>query len=172
MLALTFHIPDFRSQDQVALSVISEILYSGKSSRLYKNLVTKKHLVNQIYAYNMENIDPGLFIFLAVCNPGVKAEIVEKELKKEIEKLKTKYVTKKELQKVIINTKSDFIHSLESSSSVANLFGSYFARGDIKPLLNYEKRVNEITQETIKKVANKYFDYDNSTTVILKQKDK
>jgi predicted Zn-dependent peptidase len=170
MLAITFHIPDFRSKDQVALSVISEILYSGKSSRLYKNLVDEKQLVNQIYAYNMENIDPGLFIFLAVCNPGVKAEKVEEELKKKIEKLKKEYVTKAELQKVKINTKSDFIYSLESSSSVANLFGSYLARGDIKPLLEYEDRVNAITKETIKEVANKYFDYSQSTTIILKQK--
>ncbi len=37
MLAITFHIPDFKDKDQVTLSVISEILYSGKSSRLYKN---------------------------------------------------------------------------------------------------------------------------------------
>ena len=168
LLAITFHIPDFRSPDQVALSVISEILYSGKSSRLYKNLIDKKQLVNQIYAYNMENLDPGLFIFLAVCNPGVKAEVVEEELKKEIEKLKNEYVTQEELDKVKINTKSDFIYSLESSSSVANLYGSYLVRGDIEPLLKYEERVNSITKETIKEVANKYFDYSKSTTVILK----
>ena len=53
---------------------MSEILFSGKSSRLYKELVDKKRLVNSVYAYNMENIDPGLFIFMATCNPGVKAE--------------------------------------------------------------------------------------------------
>jgi predicted Zn-dependent peptidase len=116
----------------------------------------------------MENIDPGLFIFLAVCNPGVKAEKVEEELKKEIEKLKKEYVTKAELQNVKINTKSDFIYSLESSSSVANLFGSYLVRGDITPLLEYEERINAIEQKTVQDVAKKYFDYTQSTTVILK----
>ncbi len=170
MLALTFHIPDFRSADQVALSVISEILYSGKSSRLYDELITKKQLVNQIYAYNMEQTDPGLFIFLAVCNPGVKAKEVEAELKKAIEKLKSEYVSDSELEKVKINTKADFIYSLESSTSVANLFGSYLVRGDLEPLLKYEKRVNAITKEQIQEVAKKYFDYNQSTTVILKPK--
>ncbi len=168
ILALTFHIPNFKSPDQVALSVISEILYSGKSSRLYKELIDKKQLVNQIYAYNMENTDPGLFIFLAVCNPGVKAEMVEAELKEQIERLKKGGVTKEELEKVKINTKADFIYSLESSSSVANLFGSYLVRGDISPLLEYEERINAIDQQTIKDVANKYFNYTSSTTVILK----
>ncbi len=168
MLALTFHIPNFQSPDQVALSVLSEILYSGKSSRLYKELIDKKQLVNQIYAYNMENTDPGLFIFLAVCNPGVKAEDVEKELHAEIEKIKNEEVTKAELEKVKINTKADFIYSLESSSSVANLFGSYLVRGDLEPLLHYEERVNAITQKDIQKAALKHFDFNHSTTVILR----
>ena len=117
----------------------------------------------------MENTDPGLFIFLATCNPGVKAKDVEKELIKEIEKLKNTKVTKAELQKVKINTKSDFIHSLESSTSVANLYGSYLVRGDITPLKNYEKNLSKLTPKEIQKVAQKYFDFDKSTTLILKK---
>lgn len=171
ILAISFHIPNFQSPDQVALSVLSEVLYSGKSSRLYQELIQKKQLANQIYAYNMENTDPGLFIFLAVCNPGIKAETVEKELIEQIEKIKKEGVSKKELEKVKINTKADFIYSLESSSSVANLFGSYIVRGDIEPLLHYEDRINAITTDTVQKAAQKYFDFDHSTTVILRKKD-
>jgi predicted Zn-dependent peptidase len=169
LLAIAFHIPNFQDKDQVTLSVISEILYSGKSSRLYKDLVDKKRLVNSIYAYNMENTDPGLFIFMATCNPGVKAETVEKELIKQIKLMKNEPVTKAELEKVKINTKSDFIYSLESSSSVANLYGSYLVRGDITPLQNYEKNINKITAKKVQKVAQKYFDFNSSTTVILKK---
>jgi predicted Zn-dependent peptidase len=117
----------------------------------------------------MENIDPSLFIFLASCNPGIKAEDVEKELIKQIELMKNTEVTKAELDKVKTNTKADFIYSLESSSSVSNLFGSYLVRGDIKPLLNYEKNIEKITAKKVKKVANKYFDFNKSTTLILKK---
>ena len=169
MIAINFHIPDFKDPDQVTLSTISEILYSGKSSRLYKELVDKKRLVNTVYAYNMENIDPGLFIFLAVCNPGVKAEDVEKELIEQIELMKNTQVTKAELEKVKINTKSDFIYSLESSTSVANLYGSYLVRGDLTPLLTYEEDIKKITAKKVQEAANKYFDFDKSTTVILKK---
>ena len=169
MLAITFHIPDYLDKDQVTLSVISEILYSGKSSRLYKELVEKKRLVNSIYAYNMENIDPGLFIFLATCNPGIDAKDVEKELLEQIELMKTTEVTQAELDKVKINTKADFIYSLESSTSVANLFGSYLVRGDITPLMTYEDDVKKVTAEKIQKAAKKYFNFDKSTTLILKK---
>lgn len=169
LLAIAFHIPDFKSKDQVTLSVISEILYSGKSSRLYKELVDKRHLVNQVYAYNMENIDPGLFLFLASCNPGVNAEDVEKILIEQIELMKESEVTKAELEKVKINTKADFIYSLESSSSVANLFGSYLVRGDLTPLLTYEENINKVTSKEVLEVANRYFDFKKSTTIILKK---
>ncbi|MEA2100892.1 MAG: pitrilysin family protein [Campylobacterota bacterium] len=169
MLAITFHIPDFKDKDQVTLSVISEILYSGKSSRLYKELIDKKRLVNTVYAYNMENIDPGLFIFLAVCNPGVKADDVEKELISQIELMKNTKVTKAELDKVKINTKADFIYSLESSTSVANLYGSYLVRGDITPLMTYEEDVKKVTAKKVQEIAKKYFNFDKSTTVILKK---
>jgi predicted Zn-dependent peptidase len=169
IIAIAFHIPDFKSKDQISLDVISEILFSGKSSRLYKELVDKKHLVNSVYAYNMENIDPGLFIFLATCNQDIKAEDVERELIKQIELMKNTQITKAELDKVKINAKDDFIRSLESSTSVANLFGSYLVRGDLGPLLTYEENIKKVTIKKVKEVANKYFDFSKSTTLILKK---
>ena len=117
----------------------------------------------------MENIDPGVFVFLAVCNPDVKAEDVEKELIEEIELMKTTKVTNAELEKVKVNTKSDFIYSLESSTSVANLYGSYLVRGDIAPLMSYEENIKKITADKVQEVAKKYFNFDKSTTVILKK---
>ncbi len=169
MVAITFHIPNFLDGDQPKLSAISEMLSAGKSSRLYETLIDEKQMVNQIYAYNMENIDAGLFIFLASCNPGVKAEDVEKELIVQIERMKKEEVTKEELEKVKISTRADFVFSLESASEVANLFGGYLARGDLKPLLGYEEAINKLTAADIKAAANKYFDFTQSTTVILRK---
>jgi len=169
MVAITFRIPNFQDPDQPKLSAISEMLSAGKSSRLYEELVDKKQLVNQIYAYNMENTDPGLFIFLASCNPGVSAESVEKELIAQIERIKAEKVSKEELEKVKISTKADFVFSLDSSSEVANLFGGYLARGDLKPLLEYEDAINALDAEGIQEAAKKYFDFSQSTTVILRK---
>lgn len=168
-LAIAYHIPNFQHQDQVALSAISEILYSGKSSRLYSILQDQKHLVNSIYAFNMQSTDPGLFIIMATCNAGVDANDVEKIILEELEKLKTTPVQKEELEKLKINTKAEFIYSLESSTSVAELFGGYLVRGDLSPLLNYEQKLDNIDEKTILEVANRYFDNNKSTTIILKK---
>ncbi len=169
MIAIAYKIPAFNNPDQVALSALSELLSSGKSSKLQELLVDKKKMVNQVYAYNMELKDPSIFLFLAVGNPGVKAEDIEKEILGLIKKIKGGDISDEEVKKVKTNTKADFIFSMESSSSVANLFGGYFARGDIKPLINYEDSINKLTKEDIIKVAKKYLVEKNSTTVILKK---
>ncbi len=172
MLAIAYHIPNFQHKDQPALSAISELLSNGKSSRLNALLIDKKKLVNSISAYNMENKDPGIFLFLAVCNPGVDAKEVEKEILAEIKKLQTTEVSEAELERVKINTKADFIFEMESSSNLVNIFGSYLARGDITPLLNYEKNIYALKPSYLKEVAKRYFTKNNSTTLILKKETK
>ena len=169
MLAISFPIPNFQHADQPKLSALSELLSSGKSSRLNRVLVDEKRLVNQIYAYNMETIDPGVFLFLAVCNNGVKAEEVEKEIWTIIQTLQKAPVQHSEIDKIKINTKSDFIYSLESSSSVADLFGSYLARGDIGPLLRYENAIETLKPDDIQYVAKTYLIPEKSTTLILRK---
>ncbi len=169
MLAMSYHIPNYEHDDQVALTALSELLSSGKSSYLQKVLVDEKRLVNSIYAYNLELTDPGLFMFVAVCNEGVKAKDVKKEIDKIIENIKNGQITKDEIKKIKINTKADFIFSLESSSSVAGLYGSYFVRDNIKPLFEYEEKIEKLKKKDIEAVAKKYLTKKNSTTVILKK---
>lgn len=169
MIAISYHLPNFENKDQVALSALSELLSSGKSSILHKRLVDEKRLVNSVYAYNLELKDPGLFLFVAVANEGVKAKEIEKEILDIIDSIKKGEVSKKDIEKIKINTKADFIFSLESSTSVASLYGSYFVRDNIKPLIEYEEKVEKLTKKDLVKVANKYLNKSNSTTVILKQ---
>lgn len=172
MIAISFPIPNFQHADQPKLSAISELLSSGKSSRLYRTLVDEKRLVNQIHAYNMETIDPGVFLFLAIANKGVSAEKIEKEIWKEIVKLQKNGVKQSELDKIKISTKADFIYSLESSTSVAELFGGYLARGDLAPLERYEDSIKALTSKDIQEMAKRYFNPAASTTLILRKGEK
>jgi len=168
-LAITYAIPNYEHEDQVALSAISHILSSGKSSWFEKTIVNEKQLANQVYGYNMELTDPGVFLIMAMCAPGASLDVLEKEIMLQLEKLKNGEVTQAELDKVKINTKAEFIYSLESSSSVAGLYGDYYVKGNIKPLLEYEEKLDKITLKDLSDTAKKYFDHNFSTTVILKK---
>ena len=154
IVAIAYHIPEFNHEDQFALSAYSEILSGGKSGVLRDKLINKKRLVSEVYAYNMEMIDKGVFLSLAIVNPGVNPDKVIREIKNIL--LNTK-ITKKDLQKVKNQTKMDFLTSLESSSGVSNIYGDYFAKGDITPLLQYEEKINSLTPQKVEEIK-KYFD--------------
>ena len=168
-IAITYSIPNYEDDDQVTLSAISHILSSGKSSWFEKNIVNDKQLANQVYGYNMELKDPGVFLIMAMCAPDANISDLEREILSELQDLKNGRVTQAELDKVKINTKAEFIYSLESSSSVAGLYGDYYVKGNIKPLLEYEEKLDKITLKDIQETAKKYFDHNFSTTVILKK---
>jgi predicted Zn-dependent peptidase len=117
----------------------------------------------------MELTDEGIFLFMGLANTNVKIEDLENEIHIQIEKLKSGDVTNEELEKVKINTKADFIYSLEDSASVNSLYGSYLVRGNLYPVLTYEEDLAKITPELVTKIANKYFNNDLATTVILRK---
>ena len=167
-LTMGYKIPNYLSKDQVALSAIGEILSSGKSSIFQTELIDKQQIATSAYAYNMDLKDEGVFLIIAAARQGVSAESVEKEIYTILDRLKKGEISQEELEKVKINTRASFIYSLESAGDVAGLFGSYLVRGDISPLLQYEKEINTLSIEKIKEVANTYFTQDSLSVVILK----
>lgn len=168
-LAFGFKIPPFDHKDQNALSALSLLLSNGKSSLLYEDLVDSKRMVSQIYGYNMDMVDEGIFMFIAVANAGVKAEDIKLEITNIISRIQNGEIAQEDLDKLKINAKADFYASLEDSSSVASLFGGYFARGNIQSLLTYEEDFDALRVEDLVRVAREYLVPENSTTVILKR---
>lgn len=171
LLALAYKIPPFKHKDIPALHALSELLGSGKSALLSEILMDKLGLINEFYCFVNDSVDESLFIFIANCNLDVRAERVERELLKILEKIKRGKISSKDLQKVKNNVRSDFIFSFNNASSVSSIYGSFLARGDLKPLLNYEKNVENLSLEDLIGAAKKYFVAKNSTTLILR-KDK
>ncbi|MCX2717263.1 pitrilysin family protein [Helicobacter sp. MIT 21-1697] len=171
-LAMGYKIPNYLSEDQVALSAIGEILSAGKSSIFQRELIDKQQIATSAYAYNMDMRDESVFLLIVAAKQGIRAEKIEEEVYKILDNIKKGHISQEELDKVKINTRASFIYSLESASEVAGLFGSYLVRGDIKPLLSYERDINALSLEKIQQVANKYFVEDTLSVVILKDKDK
>lgn len=169
LYALAFKIPNFEHKDQIALSTLSYMLSNGKSSILVENLVNKEKIAQSVYAYNMDLKDEGLFIIIAGGNENIKAEQLEKSILKQIEEIKNGNVKDKDLAKAKINIRADFIYSLQNSSEVSNLYGSYFARGNIKPLLDYENNFDKLSRSDIIEVAKKYFNTQTSNTIYLRK---
>ncbi|WP_104721293.1 M16 family metallopeptidase [Helicobacter mesocricetorum] len=169
ILALAFKIPPFNHKDQIALSALSQILSSGKSSVLVSEIVDKKRLAAEIYAYNMDLIDEGVFVFLALANAKVSLQKLEGEILSQIESIKEGKLKQRDLDKVKSNMRLSFLEGLQSSSFVANLFGSYIARGDLQSLLDFEENFENLKLEDIVEVAKKYLISSNLSIATLEK---
>ena len=170
IVAIAFKIPAFNHEDIVALNALSEYLSGGKSSILERELIDKKQLANSINAFAMSLKDAGLFVFAAVCNPGVSAKQIQKELHKIIKECKKELVNASELEKIKNTLKASLVYSMSSASGVARILGDYIANGDISPLYELEQKTAKLSANDLQQTAQKYFDKEQMTTIILKAK--
>ena len=117
----------------------------------------------------MDLIDEGVFIIMALANSNISLDKIQKEILVQIESIKQGKLKQSELDKVKTNMRANFLYELESSSGVANLFGSYIARGDLQTLLDFEKNFEALKIQDIIEVANKYFNLNNATIATLQK---
>ncbi|RYG52808.1 MAG: insulinase family protein, partial [Chitinophagaceae bacterium] len=97
-LYMAFKVPEAKSDEYYTLDLLSAILSSGKSSRLYATLVEEKQLANNVSTSYQESFDPTVFSIYGVTNKGVTEMDLEKGIDTEIEKIKKEGISEQELQ--------------------------------------------------------------------------
>lgn len=168
-LYMAYRAPEAKSDDYYALVLLSDILSSGKSSRLYSSLVDKKQLATSASAGYSESFDPTIFGIYAIANKGVSETELETALDEEINRVKKDGVTDKELQKVKNQKLIDFYGQVETINGKSNNIGTYEVFfGDYKKMFDAPALFNKVTAEDIKKVANKYLKKSSRTVGVLK----
>lgn len=167
---LAYHIPETKHEDYYALDLLRNILSSGNSSRLLKNLVFERSLATRIFAIMSENFDPGLFEIYAQGAQDVSPQDLEKALLQEIEKIRQEGVTAQELQKVKNQKLIEFYEAMQTINGKANTIGTYeLFFGDYKRLFDAPKYYEKVTPDDIKRVVNQYFSSTNRTVGYLQK---
>lgn len=166
-MMLGFRSADIYSADIYALDVLATILGSGRSSKLYQSIKEQKQLVNSISASNSTMRDDGLFIINASFIPQNDKK-VENAIFAEINKIKEFGISDTDLKiaKKIIET--DTYYSRESISNIAQELGYVITlTGSVEYYNNYLNRINKVTIQDVKKVANKYLTKNNSAISVV-----
>ena len=170
---LAFKAVPGNTPDFYALQVLSAVLQSGQSSRLYQKLVKEKEMVTSVGGFMDEKRGVGAFYSNATLRSGVKTEDVEATIYAEIERLKKEPIADWELQKAKNTTRRNLINGLQSSLSRAVTIGQYTVYYNDPGLINTRlDRVAAVTKEDVQRVANKYLLDTNRTVVITMPKAK
>jgi len=167
-LMMGFHVPSTQHEDYYALDILSNILATGESSRLYQDLISDKQIASSVFTYMPETIDPNLFYIYGVAAKDVSAETLKKAIIAQVNKVMKEGVTERELQKVKNIKLVDFYREMSTINGKANTIGSYeMYFGDYKKLFTAPEEYNKVTVEDIQRVAKKYLVKSNRTVGIL-----
>jgi zinc protease len=108
-----WNIPGWGTADADYLSLVSDVLSSGKSSRLYKRLVYDDQIATDVSAsLDLREIG-GLFVIEATARSGVELARVEKAVDQELARLLAGGPTAAELRRVKTQYRAGFIRGVE-----------------------------------------------------------
>ncbi len=168
-----YHRPNYRDPDDAVYDAITDLMSSGRTSRLYRALVRDKKIAAEAAGFSGF---PGtkyehLFAFYAVPLPGHTPEEMRTAIHEEIERLRTTNVTDEELQMVKTRAKANLIRSLANNAGMAFQLGIYQLRyGDWRELFRQVDRIDKVSKEDIRRVANKTFQPTNRSIGIIETK--
>jgi predicted Zn-dependent peptidase len=173
-LMMGYHKPTFPSKDDATASVLGYILTTGRTSRIYKDLIQDKQLAVSVSTGSSPGARfPNLFTFNAVPRNPHTVEEVEKAILEHVEKVKTEPVSEHELQKVKNNIDASYIRSMSSNFGIAmQLIRYQLLFGDWKLFKTYRELVGSVTADDIMTFAKTYLTPENRTVAYLIKKAK
>jgi zinc protease len=157
MVLIAYHIPPGNTADNYAFQVLSDILSTGESSRLYQHLVKEKQLATSIQTEADARTGPSLFYVVAVPRPGVKPEDLEGAIEAEIATVQKDGVTEAEMDKARAQFRRQQIQARQTALFTAIRMGEYAVKFNDPNLINtiFDK-FNAVTAEQVKEAAGKY----------------
>jgi len=170
-----YHRPASSHPDSAVYDVISMLLSSGRTSRLYKSLVRDKKIAAGAAGFNGFPGEkyPNLFTFYAITTPGHTPDEVQAAIRSEIDRIKTEDVPADELASVKTRVKAGLIRQLSGNSGLALQLASYQTLyGDWRELFREVERIDKVTAADVKRVANETFTDKNRTVAKIENAPK
>ena len=166
ILAAAWHAPPTGHPDAEALDVLSTVLSSGRSSRLYRRLVRDAEVALSAWGSYWEMLDAGAFLAFAGVRPGETVEEAEALFFDEIERVREQPVSESELEKAKRQIEVGMVSGLASTHAMAGrLAGDFAAFGRIRPLEERLERIRNVSADDVQRVARTYL-VENSRNVI------
>jgi zinc protease len=166
-LRIAWQAPDLTDRDTGHLSLVSAILGSGRSSRLYQSLRERDRLVHSIGAYLYAMGDTGLFVVAAEVD-AEKREAAETAIFREVQALRASGPTDAERDKALNSYLADSLDGLTTTRGIASDLGSsWFLTGNPEFTRDLLDAVQDATSEDLQRVARHWLDPSHATIVSL-----
>jgi len=156
-------------REELAMSLLADILGGGNQSRLYQKLTVERKIAAYAGAwFSADMLDYGTFGLYAAPNGGIAIEDVEKGVDEVLEDLLAKGITAEELERSRNSVIAGATYLLDSQEALARVFGVSLTTGQsIEDIMNWERDIAKVTVDDVNKAARTVLDARASVTGIL-----
>ncbi|MBC8141158.1 MAG: insulinase family protein [Armatimonadetes bacterium] len=157
-VGVAYRVPAPNDPDAPVFNVITQILSSGASARLYRSLVRDQELALQAQGGGFDLLNGGMFFFFAIANGGKDSNAVATALLTEVDKLRAEPVSDAELAKAKNQLLTSEVFGRIGTESKASALASadllYGSANEVNE--RYDKLVAVMAAD-VRRVASKYF---------------
>ena len=164
-LYLAWHSPSLGEPDNYALDLLSEILFSGETSRAYQEIVKKRQLALSLGGGQEGWRGANSFDVFAVQNPQANIEDLEKAIYEQIAQVQQTPPTKEELQKVKTRILAQRLRLESTQERAIRIAEDVVLSNDANRINTDLARYLAVTPEQIQAAAKKYLVPANSAEV-------
>ncbi len=151
--------PQETSADAPALELLADILATGRSSRLYEEIVRKAEAASDVdvFPYLLEN--GGVIGVFVVGNPDSSLEKLDEMVAAQVAKIREEGISTEELQKAKNQKISQLASSYSTMRSRASTLADFHVMfGDTGKINRQLERIEGVTQDDVQRVAKTYLD--------------
>jgi len=173
-LAIAWQGPPRGSADYYALTMLSELLFDGESSRLYQSLVKNNKVAIEVEGgLGFPDADftdyraPGLFSGIVIENPNTSPEVVEKLIFQQIQQVEATGVGAEELDRLKTKFSSGWIQSEQTTLDRAQLLAlATLFDGNPEAANSELPKFLAVTSEQMQHAAATYLNRAHTTLVL------
>ncbi len=159
---VAYHIPAGGHPDYPAVDVLTTIMASEPSGRLYDNLV-KRRLAAGVFGSSFALHDPGVILFGAQAAPGTDGPTMLQNMIETIESSIEKPFTAEEVERARQEMLRQREIQVADSQGLAIQLSEWAAQGDWRLFFIYRDRLEKVTPEDVNRVASTYMIRSNRT---------
>jgi zinc protease len=165
-LLIAYKGPALGDVDHAALTVLSEVLFGGRSSRLYRTLVVDKELAVDLRGWVSTFRDPGLFEAWATARGAHTTHELKAVMDAAFDRVRREVVGDEELARAKARLELGALQQLETIPGKAEQIGFYeTVMGDPAFAFDRVEAFRRCTVADLRRVARRYL-LDGSRTIV------
>lgn len=169
-----YRIPADGTRDFQSLDLLTDILSSGQSSRLYRKLVYEQQIASEVSAFVDAREMPGLlYLYAFAAEPSISTDQLERSIEQVLKELIEQGIEPAELEKAINKTEARMIASRTTVQGKADqLAHAYLIYRDTKRVNSVLEEYRSITPHDIVVAAKKYLASTRRSTIVYSTEER